>query len=54
MAYPLKDYSRIHSVLPLPLFIEMQLNSYQWLKEEGIGELLDEISPVVAYNEGMR
>jgi len=54
MAYPLKDYSRIKPVLPLPSFIEVQLESYRWLKEVGIGELLDEISPVVAYNEGMR
>ena len=54
MAYPLKDYSRIKPVLSLPSFIEVQLESYRWLKEVGIGELLDEISPVVAYNEGMR
>ncbi len=54
MAYPLKKYGRIEPILPLPSLIQIQLDSYRWLKEEGIGLLLDEISPVVSYNEGMR
>ena len=37
-----KEYLRV----ALPNLIEIQKNSYNWLFEEGIRELLDEISPV--------
>ncbi len=56
MATPtrIKNYGRLEAVMELPPLIEVQLNSYRWLKEEGLAEIFDEISPVVAYNEGMR
>ena len=31
--------------VPIPDLIEVQINSYKWLFEEGIKELLYEISP---------
>ncbi len=46
----IKSYARISSVLDLPGLVEVQLKSYQWLQEEGIRHLFDEISPVESYN----
>ncbi len=44
-----KDYSRIPEVIELPDLIRVQRDSYRWLLEEGIQELLEEISPVQDY-----
>src|SRR5450759_500298 len=41
-----KSYSRIPDVLPLPNLIQIQLESYEIFKREGLRELLDEISPI--------
>jgi DNA-directed RNA polymerase subunit beta len=41
-----KDYSRIPHVLDLPNLIQVQKDSFNWFKEEGLRELLDEISPI--------
>ena len=41
-----KHYSRIPEVLPIPNLIELQLDSFQWFLENGLRELLDEISPI--------
>jgi DNA-directed RNA polymerase beta subunit len=41
-----KSYSRIPDVLPLPNLIQIQLQSYEIFKREGLRELLDEISPI--------
>ncbi len=49
-----KWYSRIPEVFGLPNLIDVQLDSFQWLQEEGLSELFDEISPIVSYNEGMK
>ncbi|MCL0101951.1 DNA-directed RNA polymerase subunit beta [Dehalococcoidia bacterium] len=43
---PRKSYARIPEVLEVPNLIQIQLSSYSWLKNEGIRELLDEISPI--------
>jgi DNA-directed RNA polymerase subunit beta len=45
-----KSYARISSVLDLPGLVEVQLKSYQWLQEEGLQRLFDEISPIESYN----
>ena len=45
-----KSYARIPDVLPLPPLIEVQIKSFQWLLEEGLRELFDEISPIVSFN----
>jgi len=37
---------QIDKKVPLPNLIEIQLNSYQWFLEEGIRDLLDEVSPI--------
>src|SRR4030065_484151 len=41
-----KSYSRIPDVAGLPHLVQIQLDSYEVFKEEGLRELLDEISPI--------
>ena len=49
-----KSYARIPYVHPLPRLIEVQLNSFAWLKKDGLAELFDEISPIESFNKRMR
>ena len=37
-------------VCPLPNLIEIQINSYRWFLQEGIRELLDEITPITDFS----
>ena len=48
-----KSYARIPNVLPLPRLTEIQLNSFEWFKGEGLRELFDEISPIVSFNHNL-
>jgi len=41
-----KSYSRIPDVISLPHLVEIQLQSYEIFKREGLRELFDEISPI--------
>jgi DNA-directed RNA polymerase subunit beta len=41
-----KTYSRIPEVIEVPNLIRVQLDSYQWFREQGLRELLDELSPI--------
>ncbi|MBA3435694.1 MAG: hypothetical protein H0U11_04315, partial [Chloroflexi bacterium] len=41
-----KRYARIPEVLPIPDLIELQLQSFRWFIDNGLRELLDEISPI--------
>ncbi len=41
-----RDYARIGHVLDVPKLIQVQLDSFRWFQEEGLRELLDEISPI--------
>ncbi len=41
-----KTYARIPEVLPIPNLIELQLDSFRWFIDNGLRELLDEISPI--------
>jgi DNA-directed RNA polymerase subunit beta len=43
---PHKSYSRVSQVMDVPNLIEIQLDSFQWFQEEGIKQLLEEISPI--------
>jgi DNA-directed RNA polymerase subunit beta len=51
---PTKSYSRISISLPLPNLIEVQLESFERLKREGLSDLFHEISPIESYNKGMK
>ncbi len=53
-ALPIKSYARIPVSLPLPKLIEVQLESFERLKKEGLADLLHEISPIESYNKGMK
>jgi DNA-directed RNA polymerase subunit beta len=49
-----KTYAQIPVIFNLPNLIEVQLESFQRLKKEGLGDLFDEISPIESYNKGMK
>ncbi len=51
---PQKSYARIPVSLDLPNLIEVQLDSFERLKKEGLGDLFHEISPIESYNKGMK
>ena len=46
-----KYFRRIKTVIDPPCLIETQINSYNWFLEEGLKELLKEISPVISFNK---
>ena len=41
-----KRYARIPEVLPIPDLVELQRDSFRWFIDNGLRELLDEISPI--------
>ena len=41
-----KSYAKIPQVLEIPNLIQIQIDSFEWLKTQGIKDLLDEISPI--------
>src|SRR5271165_5699153 len=47
-----KNYARTYDVQELPSLIEVQLNSFNWFRKEGLGELFSEISPIESFNGG--
>ncbi len=51
---PIKSYARIPVNLALPNLIEVQLDSFERLKKEGLADLFNEISPIESYNKGMK
>ena len=44
------SYSRIDEVIEVPNLIEVQKNSYQWFLEEGLVEVLKEVSPITDFS----
>ena len=46
-----KSYGKIHEALALPPLIEVQRDSFEWLAEEGLRDLFDEVSPIVSFNK---
>ena len=51
---PRKSYARIPVNINLPNLIEVQLDSFERLKREGLGDLFHEVSPIESYNKGMK
>ncbi len=41
-----QSYGQITNVLEIPSLIKIQLDSFEWFKQEGLRELLTEISPI--------
>ena len=51
---PRKNFARIPVKLNLPDLIEVQLDSFERLKREGLADLFHEVSPIELYNKGMK
>ncbi len=47
------SFSKIKEVLDMPDLIEIQKNSYQRFLEDGLGEVLRDISPITDYSENL-
>src|SRR5205085_10204589 len=39
-------FARIPDIRPMPGLIQIQLDSFEWFKKEGLRELFEEISPI--------
>ena len=48
-----KSYARTPDVIELPRLIEIQLNSFEWFRTEGLKELFEEVSPIVSFNKNL-
>ena len=49
---PKSSYARIPAVLQVPNLIQVQIDSFNWFKTEGLSELLSEISPIEDFPGG--
>jgi len=49
-----RDYSKVSGSLDLPNLVEIQTDSYEWFKVEGIKEVFDEIYPIANYGGNIR
>lgn len=47
------SFSRLSEVLDLPDLIEVQKKSYRWFVEEGLREVLEDVSPITGYTESL-
>ena len=43
------SYARLPQILEVPNLIEVQLDSFRWLQEEGLRQVLEEISPITDF-----
>src|SRR5687767_13445889 len=44
-----RNFGRIQSVMPMPNLIQVQLESFDWFRIQGLLELLQEISPITDF-----
>ncbi len=51
-ATPRSSYSRIPAVLRVPNLIQVQIDSFNWFKTDGLADLLSEISPIEDFPGG--
>ena len=47
-----RSYARIPSVMDVPNLIQIQIQSFDWLKTEGLKELFEELSPIEDFPGG--
>ncbi|MCQ2910823.1 MAG: DNA-directed RNA polymerase subunit beta, partial [Clostridia bacterium] len=47
------SYAKKESVLEMPDLLEMQKDSYNWFITEGLQEVLDDVSPIIDYNNNL-
>ncbi len=48
-----KSFSKIGDFIEMPNLIKVQKDSYNWFINEGLGEVLKEVSPIVDYSENL-
>ena len=48
-----KSFSKIGDFIEMPNLIKVQKDSYEWFLNEGLGEVLKEVSPIVDYSENL-
>lgn len=48
-----RSFAHIPTVLEMPELIEVQLTSFKWFVEQGLRELLEEISPITDHHQKM-
>jgi DNA-directed RNA polymerase subunit beta len=49
-----KSYARITDAKALPPLLQIQFKFFNWLQEEGLAQLFDEISPIESYNGNLK
>ena len=47
------SYAKRESILEMPDLLEMQKDSYEWFKTDGLKEVLDDVSPIIDYNNNL-
>ena len=45
-----KDFAKVGDYIEMPNLIKVQRDSYEWFIEEGLGEVLKDISPIEDYS----
>ena len=45
-----KDFSKVGDFIEMPNLIKVQKDSYDWFIEEGLGEVLKDVSPIIDYS----
>ena len=45
-----KDFSKVGDYIEMPNLIKVQRDSYEWFLEEGLGDVLRDISPIEDYS----
>ena len=45
-----KDFAKVGDFIEMPNLIKVQKDSYDWFVEEGLGEVLKDISPIIDYS----
>ncbi|MBE6538267.1 MAG: DNA-directed RNA polymerase subunit beta, partial [Ruminococcaceae bacterium] len=48
------SFSKARSTLELPNLLEVQTKSYKWFLEEGLGEVLQDVSPIMDYSGNLQ
>ncbi len=42
---PRKSYAKLPQILDVPNLIQVQIDSFRWFQEEGLRQVLEEVSP---------
>ena len=48
------SFSKINEVIDMPDLLEVQKKSYQWFLDEGLNEVLRDVSPIVDYSGNLQ